>query len=123
MTDLRRDFLRAVTEGEISTVSDMLLKNLDPSFTTSDIEEGNVSPLYAAVGNNETEIVSLLLEHSANVNIENESGDTPLFLALYEDIDDEILELLLKYGADANHRNNAGHNALHKLFEDATLID
>ena len=123
MTDLRRDFLRAVTEGEISTVSDMLLKNLDPSFTTSDIEEGNVSHLYAAVGNNETEIVSLLLEHSANVNIENESGDTPLFLALYEDIDDEILELLLKYGADANHRNNAGHNALHKLFEDATLID
>ena len=123
MDNLGRDLISAVVRGEVNAVSELLQQNVDVNFTTSSIEEGFISPLHVAVANNETEILRLLLENGADVNKENEDGETPIFLALYEETDDIILEFLLKYGADVNHQDKAGHNALQKLFDDTRNLD
>ena len=114
-----RELIIAVTKGDIAVVSDLLEQNIDPNFTTSSIEEGFTSLLHVAVNNNYTELVQLLLERGADVNKQDENGETPIFSALYEDIDDTVLELLLKYGADVNHLNKAGHNMLQTVFNDS----
>ena len=118
-----RELIIAVTEGDIAAVSDLLEQNIDPNFTTSSIEEGFTSLVHVAVMNNFTEVLELLLERGADVNKQNENGETPIFFALYEDIDDTVLELLLKYGADVNHLNKAGHNMLQKVFDDFRNIE
>ena len=65
--------------------------------------EGTV--LMAAIMRNNIEMVHLLLEKRANIEITNDNGDTPLMLALqFKNI--EIIKLLLK--------NNANNTAIDK---------
>ena len=63
------------------------------------------------------EIVKMLLEHGADVNIRNmdNKGDTPLhYAALNGHL--EVVKELLKYGADINAQSDDGQTAIHKLL-------
>ncbi|VDI08147.1 Hypothetical predicted protein [Mytilus galloprovincialis] len=82
----------------------------------------DTTPLYVAVCNNEIEIVNILFRHGADPNIPDKDGKTPLFMALYDDVDIKIFELLIDHGADVNFCNVSGENALLSLFKDCTTI-
>ena len=64
------------------------------------------------------EIFKLLLKHGADVNANNDSGDTLLHLSMRHNESDatkivEMVELLLEYGADVNANNDSGNTPLH----------
>ena len=61
--------------GEIDDVKQMLEEETD--VNTADKATGN-SALHMACANGHTEIVKLLLQHKANINILNNSKNTPL---------------------------------------------
>lgn len=77
-------------------------------------EENDYSPLSAACMAGNYEIVRLLCENGADVNYENQIGQTPLRFCfsrmtetsnIYENknICIKIAEVLLQFGADINH--------------------
>jgi ankyrin repeat protein len=73
----------------------------------------NLPPLIIALRRQgqDKEIVKLLLEAGANVNTQDEIGQTPLHYATREGRKD-IVELLLNAGADVKRTNKFGHTAL-----------
>lgn len=70
---------------------------------------GKCTPINSAVQKDKTDIVKLLIEKGADVNIPDEYGNTPLMAAadMFDD-DDTIIKLLLDNGADPHHKNNYG---------------
>ncbi len=56
-----------------------------------------------------SENVQLLLELDVNVNMKDDRGQTPLFIAVRQGYN-SIVELLLKWGADPNIPTNGGEN-------------
>lgn len=85
-------------------VSLMLDIGADPNLRSSD----DSTPLWAAMIVNHFEIIQLLVEMGADVNVrEKKRGDTPLHAALVEGRKD-IAQYLLDHGADPDARNNLG---------------
>ncbi|KAF3022967.1 Ankyrin-2 [Neopestalotiopsis sp. 37M] len=105
-TDLDSDFkdaaLRAaVEEEELETARILLQDGANPNITTGEVEV----PLLTAVERNDISMVKLLIEHKADLEIENEiesSKKTALISAAAME-GKEVLELLLDAGADPNH--------------------
>ncbi len=78
------------------------------------------TPLFAAVYEEplvfeRIPIVTLLIESGADVNLKDESGDTPLHMAAFGEA--EIVKRLLEQGADVNAVNDAGETPLHKAVQ------
>jgi len=63
------------------------------------------TPLYYSLYNGYDEMVKLLIENGADVNIQDDYGKTPLQLAV-EYNNDEMVKLLIENGADLNIQNN-----------------
>jgi ankyrin repeat protein len=73
-------------------------------------QDGNTA-LHLAVKRQSVDLVKIVLMHSANPNLENESNQTPLHEAV-EGRHDEIVQILVENKADVNIRDN-GNTALH----------
>ena len=73
-------------------------------------ENGWTALHFAALYNDDPEVVKLLLENGANIDARDEYGDTPLMNAVISQFPRHIL-LLLNHGADPNVVNNAGETA------------
>jgi len=72
-------------------------------------------PLHVATDGNHTEIAILLLDKGADVNAQDNDGETPLHIASFKGYI-EIAELLLDRGADVNARDGwsqSGRTPLH----------
>ncbi|MBL7880740.1 MAG: ankyrin repeat domain-containing protein [Chryseobacterium gambrini] len=78
---------------------------------------GKCTSLYSAVQKRKTDIVKLLIEKGADVNIADKYGNTPLIESadMFKD-DDTIIKLLLENGADPYQKNNYGVS-VYKLLE------
>jgi len=74
------------------------------------------TPLHVAVteGDDEVniEMCELLIEGGADVNLQDNSGNTPLILAILE-FDLEMCKFLIESNADVNLQNNRGDTPLH----------
>jgi ankyrin repeat protein len=72
-------------------------------------------PLFAALEQDHVEIVELLLEHGANVDARETTGETMLLKVLSRPQHNlvEIVTLLLKHGADVNARDTTFKSSLH----------
>src|SRR5437879_7404602 len=66
------------------------------------------TPLMRAAGNGHVEIVKLLIEHGADVNVRDTDKHNAGHTALMHTTHLEIIELLLKHGGDPNIRNDRG---------------
>ena len=70
-----------------------------------------VQPLHSAVASRNTEIVTLLLQHGADINVRQQHGFTPLHTAAQHG-DAEMIKILLEHQADINAITNAGETAM-----------
>ncbi|KAI9432202.1 ankyrin repeat-containing domain protein [Lactarius indigo] len=76
-------------------------------------EGGNYgTPLHAAISKRDVEIVWLLLENGADLNIRDSWGQTPLYLASVEGFPD-VVRSLLDRGVDVEALDSIGWTALH----------
>ena len=117
------ELLDAIMFDDYETVSNLLRSGVNPNFSTSDLINGETTPLHSAVRRNKINIVSILLDHNANVDSTDEDGDTPLYSALSADIDRDIRHLLYARGANVNHINKSGKTPLLQILEDHIFID
>lgn len=75
------------------------------------------TPLHYAIGKEDNNVVKILIDKGADLNIPDKNGNTPLMSAtdMFDD-DDTIIKLLLENGADPNIKNNYGVS-VYKLLE------
>ena len=67
--------------------------------------------------------MELLLKHKANVNVQDEEGNTPLHRATWSlGGSDSSMKLLLEYNANPNIQNKRGETPLHLLRYSAAMI-
>jgi ankyrin repeat protein len=95
----------AAYSGKKEIVSLLIAFGADVNFDTD-----NGDALMAAVKNNHTEIVEILLTNSANPNESDLRGKSPLLIAvLNENV--AIVDLLMKTGADQFQKDDLGTSA------------
>lgn len=91
----------AVYQGSIEIVRILLENGAMPDKLSRDWNERFETPLFSACRLGHYEIVQLLLEYKADVNITDFYMHTPLWIATRERKSD-LVELLIKYGANLN---------------------
>jgi len=69
----------------------------------------NATPLMYAVKRSLPELVKLLLDRGADVNLQDKYGNT----ALHHVSDAEIAKMLIEAGVDVNHENGRGYTAIY----------
>ena len=69
-------------------------------------------PLHKAVENNDIGLVKLFIYYGADVNAQDDDGDTPLHCSTRSN-NNEIAEFLIAQGADVNAGNDFGMTPLH----------
>ncbi|CAO0792703.1 unnamed protein product [Mucor circinelloides] len=90
----------AAGDGQIDRVRELL----ESGVAVDGHDQFGYTAMHAAVSYNQIEMVKLLIEKGANVNIEDFEKDTPLYVA--ENV--EMAQLLLDNGADPKHINEDG---------------
>lgn len=91
--------------GQEDIVRSLLAKGADPDFPS---QNGyNVYPIHAALGAGNNNIVKMLIEAGAEVNVVQSSRITPLHLAAQQGNIDIII-LLLENGADISIQTDTG---------------
>lgn len=108
-TDLNTILIDAIESDNITKIGDLIKKGADVNAYT---EDGS-TPLIIAIIKNRTDIVELLLKHSADPNkaSSDRTKTTPLIIAIIENRTD-IVKLLLDNGADPNKASRDGTTPL-----------
>jgi ankyrin repeat protein len=112
---------RAAEDGILEQVQ----AHLNKGCNINALDKDKMSPLHHAVFNGHKEIVTLLLEHGANINLKGQEGQvTPLHLAAVRN-NKEIVELLLQKGADLHAEDLYGRKPIHyaKSFRQTQIMD
>lgn len=82
------------------------------------------SLLITAISYNKIDIVNMLLELGADIEIKNPRGETPLYIACsYNKININMVELLLRYGAEINKIIRFGGDTVLRGAIDIESID
>lgn len=90
---------------------------LDAGVPINELDKyDNYSPLMRAVVKQNIELVSLLIERGANLNVKTPESMTPLWIATKCN-DIKIVKLLLSKGAHINAKNCGGSTPLHTACE------
>ena len=105
---IRNKLYEAVGEGDVESLRELL--------DISNQKEHYGELLSIAVTHNFLEIVTLLLEHQANPNIQDNRGNTPILYTKF----DTMFRLLLEHNADIDLQNKAG-DSIRSILEDPTL--
>ena len=108
MADGGGDLLEAAYYGHPKTVKFLLAHGVDVNY--QDAEHG-ASALQAASQSGQADIVRILLDRGADVNLSNKEGSTALMAASFNRHQD-IVKILLAAGAEVNHQNRADETAL-----------
>jgi ankyrin repeat protein len=103
-------FRQAIRHGKIEEVRQYLQQGFYPDAPAAG--ENKENAIFVAVQHGYVEILKELIRHVPDVDVENEQGWTPLWIAVAanpvkaENL--KVVELLLADGADINHRNRNG---------------
>ena len=93
--------------GDEGTVKSLLSRGVDVDALAP---EHGMNALMRAAARGQLNIVKILLDHGANVNVTNDSGLTALMVASYVGNND-IIQTFLERGADINIKDNEGATA------------
>ncbi|XP_053691391.1 uncharacterized protein LOC128739915 [Sabethes cyaneus] len=112
-------YLHAAALRNQPQIANLLL--LHSSLLVDELDELNQTPLYYAALSNSLPTVEVLLDHGADVDLQNLKQKTPLMLAA-ENGNVEMVQLFLHFGADASlvqnyHYGNNSASILHCLAE------
>ena len=86
----------------------LLVEDVDLDFQN---EDGDTS-LMVAIKNQHEEVVKILVNAGANLNIQNENRETALLLAYFYDSMPEITKLLIEAGSYPDIQDESGYTAL-----------
>ncbi len=92
----------AIDENSPEKVEVLLKRGASPNGKFDLYDHSQDSCLHAAVKKNYLRIVELLIIHHADVNVQNEQGQTPIYLAI-KSKRQEIIKLLYDNGADIDN--------------------
>lgn len=106
--------VQAAADDDIETVRQLIYQGADVNAKESNASGSTA--LHFAVENGNYELVELLLNSGAKVNIRNEEKRTPL-LMLEFDTSADLIRLLLNHGAKISATDEEGNNALHRAAE------
>ena len=80
----------------------------------ADINGGPRPALHTAISRAKNrDMAELLIQHGADVNAKDASGNTPLYYAILYIDDSDFINLLIANGADVNTKNRGGETPLH----------
>ena len=99
----------AASAGQNDMVQLLISKGVD--VNTRDRDGVHRTPLRWAVQENHLSVIQTLLDNGAEIDAQDEDGDTPLIQASGEGWL-EVVRLLLERGADVNFQNHGGSTAL-----------
>lgn len=102
--------LQASHRGMTPIVKALIEKNSKPEWVDAASDE-NITPLIAASSEGHLEIVKMLVNAKANVNLKDKDQTSALMAAAARGHTD-IVEVLLEAGANVNEQNVDGHTAL-----------
>eukprot|EP00977_Amphora_coffeiformis_P006430 scaffold1374_cov175-Amphora_coffeaeformis.AAC.1 len=112
----REVMLRAIVRKQTEIVRVLLHAGVDPNFLKKEYAIGD-TPLHCAVSADAIEIVELLLDHNADIEIRDSAGNT----ALHCHTTHLVVRKLMERGANANQVNNAGMTPFHNVCFDGDL--
>jgi len=104
MVSLGLELYNSIYDKDINLIRDLILKGADVNYLIWH------TPLILATMYDRPDVCSLLLESGANVNLQNNTGNTALMHVMGPN--KRILKLLLEYDADINLANKNNLNAL-----------
>jgi uncharacterized protein len=90
----------------------------DPTAVNARDEYG-FTPLHGVAGEEQLEMAQYLIAHGADVKARNDTGVTPLHLAVHP----EMVRILVKHGADLEAREDGGGTPLHLASENPEALD
>jgi Ankyrin repeats (3 copies)/Ankyrin repeat len=105
----RSELHTAVSVDDVEEVRNLITRG--ENVNLKDENYSNITPLFLAVENGNTEIAETLLNFGAKINVRDSSRQTPL-MRLDEDASPELVDLLIRHGAKVNLIDNAKNNAL-----------
>ena len=112
----------AVQNGEKSKVRLLLSDGVCCGVNTNAKTDFGFTPLYFAVGKKgDTEIIEMLINFGALINVHNKNGITPLHYAAWGTA--EKIKILLNAGADITTKTNSGKIAFDLAKDNEDLID
>lgn len=98
---------------DVNTVSAILATNKDALNIP---EDGGRGPLHVAAARCCTNVMTVLIEKGAKLELKGKTGETPLHVAAQEGCVDGVA-LLVSKGANINARDNEGHTPLKRAIE------
>jgi len=98
---------QAAADGDIEQVKNLIAQGADVNASEGHEKWTPWTPLLAAAGRGHAQVVKLLLENGAKVDVGDSMGFTPLHHAIFNE-DEETLRMLISGGADVNKRPNKG---------------
>lgn len=102
-------FLRAARSGEVAKCSAMLEGK---SELLNSQEAGGYGALHFAAFNGDVPMLTMLLAHKPNLDLENYDDNTPLIMAV-KGRQLESIRMLVNAGADVNKETGSGSTAAH----------
>jgi len=106
----------AAESGDIDELR-LLLKS-NPSLVKSTDQYG-FTALHGAAGEEDTQVVDLLLTNGADINAKNNDGVSPIHVAVYP----RMAAYLITKGADINLPSSNGDTPLHTFAAEAEGLD
>lgn len=115
------DFVKAAQNGDLNEVKRLFA--LNPSIINEKDREHDTAIMKACRNCNAADVVSFLLENSANINDKKYRDlidQTPIIIAAFNGCTD-IVRMLIDAGADIHHRNDQGENALISATQEGNI--
>src|SRR6266487_1034357 len=112
-----------LSKEQVQHIDEIKKDVLDDPTLVNALNDRGESHLHIAVVNNYVSLISWLLDHGADINIKDRTGETPLNTAIIWDrtADASVIRLLLKSGADVKSGDDYGNTPLHTAATFAEL--
>ncbi|MBN8828950.1 MAG: ankyrin repeat domain-containing protein [Sphingobacteriia bacterium] len=124
MSDLNKEFIISIEKNDIGKIKELISQNVE--LKSFKIDYQLKIPLFTAIRKGNLKVIKLLLDKGADINIQDDSGNTALHIAVYEN-NPGIMKFLLDRGANPYISNSDSaapiHLAIDKNYQGKEFIE